>query len=60
MRPSPLLLLSLVLAAAALVVPAAARINYYKGLTTVADLESLRLLDGDGACCVQSFERWAN
>lgn len=49
MRPTSLLL-SLAGAAAALVLPAAARLNYYKGLTTVADLETLRVIDDEGVC----------
>lgn len=49
MRPASLLL-SLAVAAAALVLPAAARINYYKGLTTVDDLETLRVVDGESTC----------
>jgi hypothetical protein len=49
MRPSSLLL-SLAVAAAALVAPAVGRLNYFKGLTTVEDLETLRLLDDQGTC----------
>ena len=49
MRPTSLLL-SFAVAAASLMLPAAARLNYYKGLTTVADLETLRVLDDEGAC----------
>lgn len=49
MRPTSMLL-SLAVAAAALVLPAAARLNYYKGLTTVADLETMRVLDDEGTC----------